>query len=166
MKVLEERDSFLSDYEVLQFLTHMQRKNLWDEASLEQLKNQKNNHKGRRPYNNPELQRITREMVDYLSYDKNSVPQGQDDDEEKDVNMDTEKSNQPAKSTITRMNDEQFCKLMRSLNEFDLFQAEKLQIVNHLPTNMAHLYSIVEECETRFDEQQIEKLLEIIGEFQ
>lgn len=30
MKVLEERNAFLSDYEVLKFLTDLEKKHLWD----------------------------------------------------------------------------------------------------------------------------------------
>ena len=73
------------------------------------------------------------------------------------------KAKDAKKSGISKMSDESFAELMTKLNSFKLFKAEKLQIVNQLPANMVHLYSIVEECDARFDEKTIEEMLEIIS---
>lgn len=158
MKVLEERSAFLSDYEVLQYLTKLEIQYHWDDESLQSDSNRGKNKriKNRRPYNNPALQGIVRDTISYLQINKNYIPQAEGDEE-------SQKENE--KSPITRMNDTSFTELMRKLNEFELFQAEKLQIVNQLPTNMAHLYSVVEECDSRFSESQISSLLSIIQEY-
>ncbi|CCH62532.1 hypothetical protein TBLA_0H02480 [Henningerozyma blattae CBS 6284] len=172
MKVLEERDAFLSDYEVLQFLTHLERKNLWDDDSLAEMKNKKFKKGSKRPYNHPELQAITRGMIAYLSFDKNSIPVEQDEEEEEEKDADgdvdlenSKKSETELKSPLTRMNDEKFSEFIRKLNAYSLYQAEKLQLINQLPTNMVHLYAIIEECESRFNEEEIDQILKIIAEY-
>lgn len=143
MKVESIRHAHLSDYEVLQFMSYLQRKHRWNDDYDVTTKGKKNG------YNHPELQKITRDVVNYLTTNKNSDPE---DPENKTV----------IKSGITRLNDQKFTILMNKLNEFELFKVEKLQIVNHLTTNMAVLYSIVEECELRFTEQQINEILETV----
>ncbi|CAI4929668.1 BEM_collapsed_G0030900.mRNA.1.CDS.1 [Saccharomyces cerevisiae] len=158
MKVLEERNAFLSDYEVLKFLTDLEKKHLWDQKSLAALKKSRSKGKQNRPYNHPELQGITRNVVDYLSINKNFINQ-EDEGEERESSG----AKDAEKSGISKMSDESFAELMTKLNSFKLFKAEKLQIVNQLPANMVHLYSIVEECDARFDEKTIEEMLEIIS---
>ncbi|CAI4034401.1 hypothetical protein SMKI_10G1910 [Saccharomyces mikatae IFO 1815] len=158
MKVLEERNAFLSDYEVLKFLSDLEREHLWDEKSQAALKKNRSKGKQNRPYNHPELQGITRNVVNYLSINKNYINQEDEGEERKSSGVkDVEKS------AISRMSDQSFGDLMTKLNSFKLFKAEKLQIVNQLPANMVHLYSIVEECDARFDEKRIEEMLEIIS---
>lgn len=157
MKVIEEKNAFLSDYEVLQYLSKLQRSHQWDDASLAlQQENRKKKIKTKRPYNNPTLQSITRDAISYLSINKNYVPQ-EDDSEEDRLNNE--------KSSLCGMNDNDFTGFISSLNRFDLFKAEKLQIVNQLPTNMVHLYSIVEECDSRFTEDQIESIIDTVQQY-
>lgn len=53
---------------------------------------------------------------------------------------------------------------MKYLHELKLTKAEKLQIVNLLPRTMVEFYLIVEECEDRFGEEQVEAILAKIEE--
>ena len=53
---------------------------------------------------------------------------------------------------------------MKFLHEFKLTKAEKLQIVNLLPRTMVEFYLIVEECEDRFGEDEVERILQQINE--
>ncbi|GAV55880.1 hypothetical protein ZYGR_0AZ00510 [Zygosaccharomyces rouxii] len=150
MKVLETRDAFLSDYEVLQFLSKLERQHHWDEEStLANQKNQRKKIKTHRPYNHPELQSITRDTIAYLKSNK-----GADQEE-----------GTPATSPISRLNDERFCELVRSLNQYSLFKAEKLQIVNQLPQSMVHLYSVVEECDSRFTQEEMDTMISTIADY-
>lgn len=48
---------------------------------------------------------------------------------------------------------------MKYLHELKLTKAEKLQIVNLLPKTMVEFYLIVEECEDRFGEEQVQAIL-------
>ncbi|CCC69771.1 hypothetical protein NCAS_0D01900 [Naumovozyma castellii] len=164
MKVIEPRDAFLSDYEVLQFLSKLERRHHWDdETTLANQKNKKMKKKIKRPYNHAELQNITRNTINYLSMNKNFIQQGEDDVDDPQEAKVVNESN--IKSAICNLNDERFTEFMQRLNEFDLFKVEKLQIVNDFPTNMVHLYSIIEECDSRFNEEQIEQILSIVKSF-
>lgn len=157
MKVIEKRDAFMSDYEVLQFLTKLENQHNWDDESLAQHQvNRRKKIKTKRPYNLPALQNITRDTISYLKLNKNYVSQDDDDEETKKTNM---------SSPISKFNDETFSKFLMKLNEFELLKAEKLQIMNQLPRNMVHLYSIVEECDSRFNEDQISQIIATVEEF-
>lgn len=158
MRVIKARDAFFSDYEALQFLSNIQKKNLWDDESLNELARINKNKKGRfqkRPYNHPVLQGIVNDTLSYLTISK-TVSAEEDESEE---------AKQQRKAPITKMNDESFIELMNKLDAFDLYKIEKLQIVNQLPTNMVYLFSIVEECDSRFTEDQIDEILEIISSY-
>ncbi|QLL33569.1 hypothetical protein HG536_0E04800 [Torulaspora globosa] len=155
MKILEARDAFFSDYETLQFLSKLERQHHWDEDSTTHDRRDKKKIKTHKPYNNPELQAITRDTIAYLTTDK-GVPQ--EDDE-------SSGNNDKKKSAISSLNDQRFSELVAQLNNFDLFKAEKLQIVNQLPTTMVHLYAVVEECDTRFTQEQIEQILGITAQY-
>ncbi|QLG74445.1 hypothetical protein HG535_0G03280 [Zygotorulaspora mrakii] len=158
MKIIEARDAFFSDYETLQFLSKLERQHHWDQDSILQSQNQKKKLRVKRPYNNPVLQNITKNTIDYLSVHKGVI--AQDDEQEQ-----SEESSKNAKSALSRLNDAQFSDFVKRLNEFQLFKAEKLQIVNQLPSSMVHLYAVVEECDSRFSEQQVEQLLSIIADY-
>lgn len=146
MKIESVRDAFLSDYEVLQFLSQLERRHDW---GLNQEDAGANKKRKRRPYNHPELQAITRDTIRYLS-------------EAKGATETEEGSASDAKSPLTKLNDQKFTELMTRLNQFELFKAEKLQIVNQLPTNLVHLFAIVEECDSRFPEEQSAQILEAV----
>ncbi|AMD22157.1 HGL183Wp [Eremothecium sinecaudum] len=153
MKIETVRDAFLSDYEVLQFLSKLQRKHQWVTDGDIEMTDSKSKWRKPRPYNHPELQSITRDTVNYLSMNKETDPEDAE-----------QPASQPTKSGITRLNDEKFTILMRKLGEFDLYKLEKLQIVNQLPTNVVHLFSIVEECDSRYSEEQISAIIEAVQE--
>ncbi|AGO11994.1 AaceriAGR317Cp [[Ashbya] aceris (nom. inval.)] len=145
MKVEAVRDAFISDYEALQFMSHLQRRHQWvvdDDVEMADDRRRK-----KKQYNHPELQAITKDVVNYLSANKNADP---------------EEEQEPVKSGITRMNDEKFTTLMQTLNQFDLYKAEKLQLVNQLPLNIVHLYALVEECDSRFSEEQVSAIIDAI----
>ncbi|KAK5773954.1 DNA-directed RNA polymerase III subunit RPC17 PWA37_003078 [Arxiozyma heterogenica] len=169
MRVIKARDAFFSDYEALQFLSKLQRKHRWDENSLQEMKNFNKNKKGRfqkRPYNHPVLQGIVNDTLSYLTISK-SIAATQDNEEEKEENEETKKkeNEKQRQSPLTKLNDKMFTQLMNKLNNFELYKIEKLQIVNQLPTNMVHLFSIVEECDSRFTEDQINEMIELVASY-
>jgi DNA-directed RNA polymerase subunit F len=51
---------------------------------------------------------------------------------------------------------------MSAIAPFALEKGELLQIINERPETIAELDCIVEEMETRFDEEKIEKILEVV----
>lgn len=163
MKVVETRDAFLSDYEVLQFLSKLERQHHWNEEPTTD-PNSKKKAKKHGTYNHPELEFITKNAITYLGIDKNSMPQ-EEDDEDDEASGQQDQPPKDARSPLSRLNDDRFCELVRRLNAFELFKAEKLQLVNQLPTNMVHLYSIVEECDSRFTEDQVADVLAIIKNY-
>lgn len=118
MKVLEERDEFVSDYEVLQHLKGIKVSNNKKKKTV------------------TSLETVQQEVVGYLSQRPCSLIE----------------------------NDEKFILLMSFLNQYNLVKVEKLQLVNLLPRSMVHLYSIVEECDQRFDEDTCEVFLNKINE--
>lgn len=134
MKVLNEREAFLLDYEVLQHLTDIKEKFNWsftpeDDANA---KYKKKRFSGA----GLGLEAITRDILLYLA--KNAA------------------------GNIT--SDASFGELMTFLNAFDLMKAEKLQIVNALPRSMVHLYGLVEECDQRLDEDKCQSIIDKIDE--
>lgn len=67
-------------------------------------------------------------------------------------------------SQVTLQTAEAVEQLMKFLLDFKLTKAEKLQIVNLLPRTMVEFYLIVEECEDRFSEEEVERILNFINE--
>ncbi|KAH3899070.1 related to DNA-directed RNA polymerase III subunit RPC9 [Saccharomycodes ludwigii] len=151
MKIESVRESFLSDYEVYTFLKDLQRKNGW--LYVENKKN--HNNRNKYSYNNPELESITKNVVDYLATPKSMNP-----DEEDQSNS----GSTSGTDNLLKFTNDKFIKLLQKLNCYKLYKIEKLQLVNQLPTNFVHLYSIIEECDSRFSEQEIEQILTDIKE--
>lgn len=60
---------------------------------------------------------------------------------------------------------ENFINLMLMLNSFQLEVIEKLMIMNILPRSLVNLYSIIEECEERFTQEQCEEILSNIEKY-
>lgn len=133
MQILNEREFFLSNYEVLRHLEEMKLKYNWTED-----KGGNDNRKKKKRFTGGgiELEVITNQVSEYL---KNN-------------------------SCSEIKTDEDLVKIMTFLNGFDLVKVEKLQIVNCLPRTMVHLYSLIEECDQRFDQESCEKILSKIEE--
>lgn len=51
---------------------------------------------------------------------------------------------------------------MRAISKFPLEKAELLMMVNSRPSSIAELDCIVEEMDTRFNEEETAKMLEIV----
>ncbi|CCE72536.1 Piso0_000118 [Millerozyma farinosa CBS 7064] len=133
MQIINERDCFLSNYEVLKHLEEMKLKYNWTED-----KGGNDNRKKKKRFTGGgiELEVITNEVSEYLK-------------------------NSPCSEIKT---DDDLVKIMTFLNGFDLVKVEKLQIINCLPRTMVHLYSLIEECDQRFDQEVCEKILSKIEE--
>lgn len=127
MKVIQQRDKLLSNFEVYQHICDVQRENEWGFSIPQTQKRRK--HKF-----NPQLldlEIITRDLSQYLT----KVEQGND------------------------VKTESFINLMLFLNSLELEVIEKLMIMNSLPRSLVSLYSIIEECEARFTQEQCEEIL-------
>lgn len=59
---------------------------------------------------------------------------------------------------------DQLAKVIERLGQFELEVIEKFQIVNLVPKNQVNLFSIIEDCDIRFDAGQIESILGILKE--
>ncbi|KAK6462556.1 putative DNA-directed RNA polymerase III subunit [Scheffersomyces coipomensis] len=138
MKILKEREGFLTNFEVEQHLTDIKKKYNWtfDEKDDEELQKDKRKNKKRFDACGVNLEVITR---DVLSYVHNGPPSNID-------------------------NVENFKSLGIFLNQYDLMKVEKLQIMNSLPRSMVILYSLVEECDQRFNEEKCEAIINKISE--
>lgn len=68
------------------------------------------------------------------------------------------------KSPQSAENISQFMTALRSSGIF-LEKAEVLQIINSAPSSLPVLYTLVEECEERFTDQQSEHLLELCSQY-
>lgn len=67
-------------------------------------------------------------------------------------------SNPEEPQTIANMTE--FLKALHE-NQYQLELAEKLQLINSAPTSMPVLFALVEECEQRFTNEQLEVLLDL-----
>ncbi|CAM9023966.1 unnamed protein product [Wickerhamomyces anomalus] len=88
--------------------------------------------KKKRAYN-PNLESISRDVTSYLS-----------------------------KSPTALQTVDNITQAMKDLSQYKLEKVEKLQIINSAPYSLVNLYSIVEECDQRFSEQEIEDILQIV----
>ena len=52
--------------------------------------------------------------------------------------------------------------LMMALNDWKLYKIEKLMIINLAPQSSAELHPLIEECPTRFTEDELSALLDLI----
>lgn len=135
MKILCEREGFLSDYEVLQHLTDYKYKYNWS-FTPEDDERLKGKRVKRFTGAGLGLEAVTRDILQYLDQ-------------------------RPGGVIVSKL---VFLELMAHLNTLDLMKIEKLQIINSLPRSMVHLYALVEECDQRFDEPTCEALIEKINE--
>ncbi|KAL0141921.1 HRDC-like protein [Mucor lusitanicus] len=51
---------------------------------------------------------------------------------------------------------------MKAISKFELTKAEKLQILNLRPKSTVEIYLLIEECEERFTEEDLEQMLSSI----
>lgn len=83
---------------------------------------------------NPDLETITKDLTSYLS-------------------------KTPAQTQTTDM----ITQCMRDLAKFKLEKIEKLQIINSTPYSLVSLYSMIEECDQRFSEDESNEILDIVN---
>lgn len=137
MKILTERESFLSNYEVAQHLESMKKKYHWSFPANEDIKhNLKRKDKKYYTACGINLEIITRDVLSCLENSASNAIESE----------------------------ENFKALMEFLNTFELMKIEKLQIINSLPRSLVVLYAIIEECEERFGEEVSESILAKINE--
>ncbi|KAI9256937.1 HRDC-like protein [Sporodiniella umbellata] len=65
---------------------------------------------------------------------------------------------------VSTQQPEQIKACMEALSAYDLTKAEKLQLINLRPKSAVEIYLIIEECEERFGEEDLESLLNSILE--
>nr|XP_054765902.1 DNA-directed RNA polymerase III subunit RPC9-like [Lytechinus pictus] len=53
-------------------------------------------------------------------------------------------------------------KFLRALTPFSLTKSEKLQLLNHRPKTTVEIMAMIEECEERLTEEQMESLIQVI----
>ncbi|ORE04780.1 hypothetical protein BCV72DRAFT_231037 [Rhizopus microsporus var. microsporus] len=56
----------------------------------------------------------------------------------------------------------QVTNFLEAISQFDLTRAEKLQILNLRPKSAVEIYLVIEECEERFSEEDLENMINII----
>ncbi|ODV97290.1 hypothetical protein PACTADRAFT_79680 [Pachysolen tannophilus NRRL Y-2460] len=137
MKIEVPRDKLLSNYEVYNHLLDVQKENNWKLDPITK-KNLTKTHTSHHSQINLEV--ITRDLYSYLY---NSLKFNVTDNSKQNY-------------------EENFIKLIDGLNKFKLMKIEKLQILNLLPRSMVLLYSIVEECDQRFDEDECLNILKVV----
>ncbi|KAG4305663.1 hypothetical protein PORY_001219 [Pneumocystis oryctolagi] len=57
---------------------------------------------------------------------------------------------------------EQISNLSKELKNYPLTKAEKLMILNSRPDTLVELYALIEECEERFNLEQLQQILDCI----
>ncbi|KAI9494892.1 RNA polymerase Rpb4-domain-containing protein [Zychaea mexicana] len=67
------------------------------------------------------------------------------------------------KGTPSSTQDEQQVKdFVEAMNSYELTLAEKLQLLNLRPKSAVEIYLLIEECEERFSEDQLEEMLQTV----
>ncbi|KAI9473455.1 MAG: HRDC-like protein [Benjaminiella poitrasii] len=57
---------------------------------------------------------------------------------------------------------EQIAAFLQALSKYELTKAEKLQILNLRPRSTVEIYLIIEECEERFSEEDLEDMINCV----
>ncbi|PIL35141.1 hypothetical protein GSI_02930 [Ganoderma sinense ZZ0214-1] len=142
MEVLNQRSALLSNYEVLTLLRELESDHLARTKTALRIKKEEEaaglfpKHQAQPDDVCENLRTVEVEAIQYLSADY-----------------------QPTAS----QSPEGIAKLTRSLAQWDLTKAEKLQVVNLAPTEAVELYVIVEELEDRLGDQ-MEDILNTVKE--
>lgn len=137
MKIEEVRSASLSDYEVFK---HLVEEITTKDSSAQHQK------KVKLPY---EYKKVVTGVISYLSKNKTS-------------SYDDSTNWNPI--TMPEYDDTRFVEILSNLNEKTngkLYKWEKLQLVNTTPKSMVEIFAIVEECDSRLTEEEIEAMLEI-----
>jgi hypothetical protein len=134
MQILNPRDKFLSNYEVMRHLEEIKARNNWVFLAADDTPHSR--RRARATAGGLDLETVTRDVTSYLAQTACA-----------EVKLETA-----------------FVELVQYLNQYDLVKIEKLQIVNLLPRTMVALYAVVEEADQRFDEATCEAMLAKIAE--
>lgn len=141
MKIEEVRSATLSDYEVF--------KHLVQEVTAKDIRDNNKVKKIRLPY---EYKKITSGVISYLSKNKTSS---------------CDDSTNWNSITMPEYDDTKFIEILKELNaktNGKLFKWEKLQLVNTTPKSMVEVFSIVEECDNRLDQSEIDAILSMFAQ--
>ncbi|KAH6912584.1 RNA polymerase Rpb4-domain-containing protein [Coprinopsis sp. MPI-PUGE-AT-0042] len=142
MEVVNARAALLSNYEVLSLLKELEADHLARSKTLQRIKKEDEavgktsipGNTGSVLETSENLRTIEVEAIQYLTFDYLPIKNG---------------------------TPESITKLVKALEPYDLTKAEKLQIVNLVPTTAVELYVIVEELEDRFGDR-MDDLLQAI----
>ncbi|KAI8366250.1 HRDC-like protein [Blakeslea trispora] len=63
---------------------------------------------------------------------------------------------------VGTQSEEQVQSFLQAISKFELTKAEKLQIINLRPKSTVEIYLVIEECEERFSEEDLEQMLLVI----
>ncbi|EDK45837.1 hypothetical protein LELG_04015 [Lodderomyces elongisporus NRRL YB-4239] len=162
MQILQERDSFLSNFEVEQHLKNIKRKYNWSfpgdeteqDTELQAQQNHQTDAASRNGTNNKrnvkqkprftecgiDLEIITRDVLLMMKNNSSNI-------------------NNASATPDNAMTNTKFKELMQFLNKYELMKVEKLQIMNSLPRELVILTTLVEECEERFGEEGCEEII-------
>eukprot|EP01135_Chromosphaera_perkinsii_P007031 Nk52_evm10s675 gene=Nk52_evmTU10s675 len=66
---------------------------------------------------------------------------------------------------IPELKEEDVEGMLNELRQYALTKSEKLSILNRMPQSTVEMYSLVEECEERFTEEEIDKILELVQNY-
>ncbi|AOW04377.1 RNA polymerase Rpb4-domain-containing protein [Yarrowia lipolytica] len=66
------------------------------------------------------------------------------------------------KSPAASQSPEAITLFLQKINHLGLEKAERLQLINSVPTSIVSLYSLIEECDQRYNEDQCEEILDAI----
>ncbi|XBW37205.1 hypothetical protein QEN19_002785 [Hanseniaspora menglaensis] len=140
MKIEEVRSASLADYEVFQHLVQ--------EITTKDSSDRGQNKKIRLPY---DYKKISSGVISYLSKNKTSS---------------SDDSSNWNPITMPEYDDTKFVDILTTLNEKTngkLYKWEKLQLINTSPKSMVEIFTIVEECDNRLEESEIEAILEVFA---
>lgn len=54
---------------------------------------------------------------------------------------------------------------VREIKRFELEKAEVLQLINITPQSLPVLYNVIEECDQRFSNEEMDEILRLVGEY-